>query len=429
MGRKRRNRQVVPDRERGVVVGVDVSKRWIDYGAFGQEWRGRVRQAGQDADGFEALQASLAQLKGEGHEVWVAFEPTGSYSSCLREWLVRGGWRVVQVNPYHVKRTKEVRDNSPGKSDRKDCGVIADLVWSGCYQQVVLVQGVYAELRGAYGQWCRLRKKHTSIASEFQALLAEWFPELTQIFKDATCKTVRTVVSGYQSPQQVANARLGRLRSRIRAKVSAPMGARAKAIRQAAKRSVAVVEGHRARGGHLRDLLAELELIEQQQDQVHQEMASLVGEAPEGPALLSLPRTNVITVAGLLGECGPLDGFASYGRLEKHVGLNLYEISSGQHQGKHRISKRGRSRARQALYLMARGQIKEGGLCWELAQQLRAHGKKSPQIRVAAARKLLRLLYRLACTKEAFDPQRWVTGVSTADGHVRHQGTPQSLAA
>jgi transposase len=375
------------------------------------------------------VEGSLEQLKAQGHEVWVAYEPTGSYSSCLREWLVRAGWRTVQVNPYHVKRTKEVRDNSPGKSDRKDCGVIADLVWSGCYQEVVLVEGVYAELRGANRQWYSLRKKCTGIGNEFQAMLAEWFPELTQIFKDATCKTVRAVVSKYQSPQQVAAGRVDRLRCRIRAATSGRMGSKAKSIRQAAKRSVAVVEGQGARCRHLRDLLAQLELIEQQQRQVLQQMERLLDGVPEALALLSLPRINTVTVAGVLGECGRLDGFASYGRLEKHVGLNLYEISSGQRQGKHRISKRGRSRARQALYLMARGQIKEGGLCWELAQRLREKGKKSPEIRVAAARKVLRLLYALGCSKEAFDPQRWVTKVSTADGHARHQGTPQTLAA
>jgi len=43
---------------------------------------------------------------------------------------------VVQVNGYHVKRTKEVRDNSPAKSDSKDPQVIADLVWQGCYQEL-----------------------------------------------------------------------------------------------------------------------------------------------------------------------------------------------------------------------------------------------------------------------------------------------------
>ncbi|WP_338113076.1 IS110 family transposase [Paenibacillus artemisiicola] len=51
------------------------------------------------------------------------------------------------MNPLHVKRTKELDDNSPTKNDVKDARVIAQLVKDGRYAVPSLPQSVYAELR------------------------------------------------------------------------------------------------------------------------------------------------------------------------------------------------------------------------------------------------------------------------------------------
>jgi len=109
MGQSGRSRQAVPDRARGVVVGIDVSKRWVDYRACWSDRRGRVRQAPQQRSGLEQIEAELQELREQGHEVWVGLEPTGPYSVCLQEWLLGRGWRVVQVNAYHVHRGDAAR--------------------------------------------------------------------------------------------------------------------------------------------------------------------------------------------------------------------------------------------------------------------------------------------------------------------------------
>ena len=56
---------------------------------------------------------------------------------------------MVQENPYHVKKAKELDDNSPSKSDRKDPKTIAMLVKDGRYQIPYMPQGLFAELRKA----------------------------------------------------------------------------------------------------------------------------------------------------------------------------------------------------------------------------------------------------------------------------------------
>jgi len=49
--------------------------------------------------------------------------------------------KIVQVNPMHTKRMKEVNDNSPLKTDDKDPRVIADIIRLGHALTVVVPEG------------------------------------------------------------------------------------------------------------------------------------------------------------------------------------------------------------------------------------------------------------------------------------------------
>ena len=77
----------------------------------------------------------------------MGFEPTGHYWLALATWMISNGITVVQVNPYAVKQSKEIEDNSQRKDDMKDPKVIANLVKNGNYGVPYLPEKVYAEIR------------------------------------------------------------------------------------------------------------------------------------------------------------------------------------------------------------------------------------------------------------------------------------------
>jgi len=423
-----RNCQAVPDLECGVVVGIDVSKGKMSFGGFRPTGRTEVSVVEQNAAGFRSLERFVDDLVAEGHQLWIAYEPTGPYSTCLREWLVASGRRLVQVNPYHVKRTKEVRDNSPKKDDWKDPSVIADLVWQGCYQEVLSLDGAYADLRAASAEWASLGKKRTAVRNEFQALLQVWFPELCCIFKDALCKSVRGIVRRYASVEALAGSRRSSLETTLRKASLGRTLNRVEAILLAAKSSVAPASGQEARHSAMLGLLDILDLVESRRERLTAEMVEFLKILPEAQSLLTAPGVGTITVAGLLGECGNIGAYRRYEQLEKFVGLNLYEVSSGKHKGRRRISKRGRSRARYLLCSIALLQTGSGGLFERYAKELKAKGKKTNEIRVAVARKLLRLLYAVARDQREFDPRQFFTGARAEDGLVIQQGTQAQAA-
>lgn len=112
----------------------------------------------------------------------VGLEPTGHYWFTLAAHLQGGDFKLVLVNPYHVKRSKELDDGHPSKSDKKDPKTIAKLVLEGRYVYPYIPQGLYAELRVAMNCRWRIRKELASLQNQIQRWLKIYFPEHSKVF-------------------------------------------------------------------------------------------------------------------------------------------------------------------------------------------------------------------------------------------------------
>ena len=55
--------------------------------------------------------------------------------------------KPVHENPHHVKKSKELDDNNPNKTARKDPKAIAALVNKGGFSYPYIPTGIYAEIR------------------------------------------------------------------------------------------------------------------------------------------------------------------------------------------------------------------------------------------------------------------------------------------
>jgi len=412
--------QVVPDRERGVVFGLDISKDTITYRAHRPESFSKAFTVGQDMVGFRKIEAALEEFKSKGYEVWVGYEPTGSYSCCILEYLVDNGWRVVQINPKHTSKYNEIMDNVPGKSDPRDPRGIAGLIWQGCYRTPVHLVGTYAELRAASVEWSMLSVDGTRLRNQLHSLLQLWCPELGLVFKDTLCKSARGIMRKYRSADAIANAGVAKVRSVLAKASRGTTTARAEALLEAVCQSKALRSGQKTRYRSILHLLARLDLLEQHKSQVKADMAQMLSLLGESGRLLSVRGIGVVTSAILLGECGNIGEYDSR-QLEKLVGLNLHEFSSGNHTGKRRISKCGRANVRYAVCVAATRMTSKNGIYHDVADKMRANGKKFGEIRIAVARKLLRLLHAVVRGDQDFDVRRFVARRGTGDDLTVHQ--------
>lgn len=161
--------------ENSIVIGVDIASELHYARAF--DWRGtelnKVFKFENSVEGFTSFSKWIKDLKEQTKKtaVLIGAEPTGHYWFGLASYLKEQSIKLVLVNPFHVKRSKELDDNHPGKTDSKDPKTIAKLVIEGRYNEPYIPEGVYAELRIATACRLRILKELNGIKNRIQRWL------------------------------------------------------------------------------------------------------------------------------------------------------------------------------------------------------------------------------------------------------------------
>ena len=128
---------------------------------------------------------------------------------------------------------------------------------------------------------------------------------------------------------------------------------------------------------------------------LEEQMQHYLSQIPYAHCILSIKGVGKVTVAGLIGEVGDFKKFSTISEVIKLAGLNLFEISSGKHRGRHRISKRGRSLMRKLLFFAAINAVKSGGIMHEPYKKMLDRGMPKLKALTAISRKLLAIIFAL----------------------------------
>ena len=390
-------------------IGVDIGK--YQHVAVAQSWDGRRLKPllfDNNLQGFNKLWEYRSKAKEclGVSDVRFALEPTGQYWKALAEWLERKPAEVRMVQPAHTHKAKELEDNSPGKHDIKDAGVISDLDIQRKSLKLVRPQGVFAELR--YLTICRqgLVKDLNREVNRLHRLMDVLFPELIGLFKNHIGKGLLELVKTAACPDQMVRLGEQAIKDLLKKKSKGTLGLeRARAIMNAAGNSIGIREGREALELELRQLLVRMELIRNQLSEIELTINGVIKKVPYIEILSSIPQVGQITLAAILGEAGDFRQYQNARQIIKLAGLNLYEISSGQHHGRKRITKRGRPLLRQMLYLAGLRLIKQKGAFYQFYKRLVEKGKAKPQAIVAMGCKLLRVLFAMVRSNSKFKEQ------------------------
>lgn len=330
-------------------------------------------------------------------EIMVGFESTGPYAEPLFHYLKDKPVKLVQINPMHTKRIKELTGNSPNKTDRKDPRVIADVIALGHVLTLVIPQKHAAQLRHLSHARQRMIKKCTAASNQLNALVYGLFPELCSIFKDITCKSALYVLKHHPMPSDIValdQPALAKVLKKIsRGRINAQ---RTRALVDAASRSVGIQEGREARALEIGLLIEEIDRHHHCIEHLEGQMQEALKEIPYSGSIVSIKGLGIVTVAGLIGEVGDFGQFKTIPEITKLAGLDLYEISSGkQTNGRRRISKRGRPLMRKLLFFAAINTIKRGGIMHDTYHQMLERGMVKIKAVTAISRKLLALIFAL----------------------------------
>ncbi len=205
-----------------LLVTVDMGKlKHTGYYRFPDGTEGKIFEFSNSRNGFEDMWQRVCFAKKSGNltEVVVGFESTGPYAEPLLHFLWKRNVRLVQVNPFHTKRLKELQGNSPSKTDQKDPKVIADIIELGHALTVIIPEGTAAELLRLTQARERGIQRMNILMNQLHDLIFLIFPEFMPVMKDITIRSSQHLLKNYPKPQDVVEMGVNSL-SQILKKVS-----------------------------------------------------------------------------------------------------------------------------------------------------------------------------------------------------------------
>ncbi len=387
-----------------LIIGVDIAKKlqWARFTDYRGSELSKALKFYNDKKGFDSILArieALCKFK-KLDKVIVGMEPTGHYWKPLAYYLILNQITVVLVNPYHTKRAKELDDNSPTKSDRKDALTIAKLVSDGRYYEVYMPQDIYAELRVLSNSRISLMRRHNALKNTIMAVMDEYFPEIVSVFKNPLKgKASMQILKSCPFPALILGLGVDGVLVEIKKAVKRTVGIKkARQLVDTAKTSIGVNYGTTAAKLRLELLLEEFELLTRQLAQVEKGMEEALTETGLKEILLGIPGIGVVTAASFLGEIGDPLRFSHPRQISRMAGYNLVEDSSGKNISGTSISKRGRKNLRNVLYQMARTMVAVNTEMKELYRYLKTRSDnplKKKQALVVISKKVVTIIHTL----------------------------------
>jgi transposase len=410
--------------ETTMIVGIDVGSEKHDARAFtyrGIEISDEPLEFSNSEEGFETFYAWMEDLRSKNglDAVMPVMEPTGHYWFNLGAYLQDHGMKPVLVNPYHVKQSKELDDNNPLKTDRKDPKVIAGLVKDGRYIIPYIPEGVYAEVRNLTNLRYQATEALTRVKNRFARWTSLYFPELKDVYKQPGAVTAMMVLHEAPLPADIVKLGVdGILKIWREHKVHGAGEKRARKLVEAAEHSIGSKNSPEAAKIELQELLEDYEKYDTRVNELIELIDKKIAEIPNVDKILAIPGIGKRTAYGFVAEVGDIGRFDDPKQLQKLAGFAIVEDSSGKHKGESHISYRGRKRLRYVLYEGAVSLVARNAQFKELYKYYRTRKDnplKKMQALIAVACKLIRVFYKILTTGVDYNGTKMLGDIRRTD--------------
>ena len=340
-----------------ITLGVDVGQhdlwpvcRWGD-GRFERPWRVK------NPEEIPALVALVKRMS-TGRKLVVALESSGTYGDALRQALADAEVAVQRVSNKASHDYAEVFDGCPRNTTARTA-VVAELAALGKAQPWAYQPASLWEQELTY--WVEWMVSHRQILTTWQgrleALLARHWPEATGVLK-LSSGTLLRVLKHYGDPKALA-ADPGAAKHLARWGRAFLTPEKIERLLAGAGSSVGVRVGEWERrqiGDYAEQALASRREVARAERRLRNLAVGHAVLQAQGKVV------GVPTACVLWASTGDPRKYHAAAAYRKAMGLNLVERSSGQYQGRLRISKRGSARARHWLYFAALRLVQQCGV-------------------------------------------------------------------
>lgn len=403
-----------------LILGCDVGSethylRAID--TRGRELSKSAFSFSNSLEGFQSAKDWAVKLAAENdkNQIVLGLEPTGHYWFCLTTWMISNGISVVQVNPYAVKQTKELEDNSQLKDDRKDPKLIANLVKDGNFGMPYLPEKLYAELRRLSMFRDQLNEDRIRFLNRLHREMKIYFPEYKDAFGKFDGAFSLEVLRKAPFPDDLIElGRDGIKQIWHDAKLRGRGYSKAEGILKYAGESVGIKDGADVSRMAVKWFVERIIELDEQLSDIEKQLNQKCKEIPHAENILEISGIGENILSGILAEMGDISRFDDVKEIQKLSGLGLVACSSGKHKGETKISHRGRKRLRYWLFQGAKSAVAHAGEFKELHDYYTTRPDnplKKMQSLIVIACKLLRVIYTILRTGTKYDTKKLLSDI------------------
>ncbi|MEH7387710.1 IS110 family transposase [Bacillus sp. JJ1521] len=404
------------------VVGLDISKGESQVQAFldkGKPYR-KSFKIDHTLKGLNSLVSFLEDIKQEsGKKPSVILEATGHYQSAVVQFLEERGYLLIIINPLISYKAKGSSLRKV-KTDAIDAYLLCELFYKEELEPYKKRGVQLLNLRNLTRQHENITGVMIQTKLQFQAVLEQVFPEYKGVFGDLYSVVSLLTLSEFPSSEDILGVseevisdkiyELCRSRSKRWAKEKA-IQLKAAAARNPFEKTVYL--------SHILSIDMYIKMILQYKEhlsKLESEIDALAKEIEEYNIIKSIHGIGEKIAATIISEIGEIDRFNNPKKLVAFAGVDPSVFESGKFTAtKNRITKRGSSRLRHALYMAVRCAIRDcrkkkttdeifprNKKMREFYDRKRAEGKPFKVAMIACVNKLLHWIFAMLKSKSTF---------------------------
>lgn len=378
-----------------ILVGIDVASNKHDIfimNALGEVFNKHFT-IDNTRQGYKKLleQISLAKEFFKDSNVRIGLESTGHYSRNILHFLILEGYDVMFINPLLTNMDRKAFSVRKTKTDSIDAKAICMFLIrnQNDFKPYTLLSYHIDELKILVRQRKSLKKQLNQITNQLHAFLDQAFPEYHTVFKNILSNASLTLLSSYASLSELKRVRVNTLSELLKKASKGRHGlAKVEFIKTLIKDSIGIDSASLSLS--IKQSVQTIRTIENQIDQINQLLEHHITESKT--TLLTIPGVGIQTGAIILAEIGDINRFKSDDALLAYAGLDPSVYQSGNYEGSFKISKRGSSILRWAIFQAAKVAVIHDPVFNAYYEKKKSEGKHYLTIIGHVTKKLLRVI-------------------------------------
>ncbi len=387
-----------------IYVGIDVAKDKHDCFITNSDGEAlfNVFTISNNSDGFHNLYQKISSLTNDFSNVKVGLEATGHYNYNLLGFLMDKGLPTFVINPLHTNLFRKSLSLRQTKTDKVDAHTIALMMMSGVNLQSYSDTSYHnEELKSLTRYRFDKVKERAKLKTSVSRLVTILFPELEKLVPTLHMASVYTLLVELPSARKIADCHLTHL-TKLLLTASKGHYSREKAIeiRDAARTSIG--SNMPAKSLELKHTIKLIQELTSEINEIETSIKSIM-DSIHSP-ITSIPGINYRMGAMIIAEIGDFNRFSSPDKILAYAGLSPSTYQSGQLDSSYsHMEKRGSKYLRYALFNAAKYVCIWDNTFAAYLSKKRAEGKHYNVAISHAAKKLVRVIYRLEKSQQLYN--------------------------